>query len=109
MQKPLKITFRNMEPSEAVEAHVLRRMKELEKRFDRIVDCEVVIEAAARKRISGRAFKVHVNLHVPGQDIDLARLIGRGAAADNISLAVHEAFSAAARRLLDRKQQMAGH
>lgn len=100
MQHPAMITFRNMEPSPTVEAHIMRRIGDLEKRFERIVSCHVAIDAPPRRRMSGRDFKVQINVQVPDPDISSTNIVGTGTAADNISLAVHQAFSAAVRRLL---------
>lgn len=109
MQNPPKITFRNMEPSDAIEGHVMRRVDDVEKCFDRIIGCDVVIEAAQKRKLSGRTFKVQVALQIPGPDVVVTRLVTRSNAAENVNLAIHEAFSAATRRLLARKEQMAGH
>uniref|UniRef100_Q11G12 Sigma 54 modulation protein/ribosomal protein S30EA n=1 Tax=Chelativorans sp. (strain BNC1) TaxID=266779 RepID=Q11G12_CHESB len=109
MQSPPKVTFRNMERSDAIEGHVMRRVEEVEKCFDRVIGCDVVIEAAQKRKLSGRAFKVHVALQIPGPDVVVTRLVARSKAAENVNLAIHEAFSAATRRLLARKDQMTGH
>ncbi len=108
METQPKITFRNLEPSTAIEDHVNRRIAELEKRFDRIVGCDVVIEAE-KKKVSGRSFKVRVTVHVPGTEIEATRELGQSSAGDDVNLAVHQAFDAAARQLVERKEKLSGH
>jgi ribosomal subunit interface protein len=103
------ISFKNIAPSEAVESHVRRRLVDLEKRFARIVDCEVIIEAPQRRKQSGRQFKVHLKVGIPGPDIHVTRVVQQGAAAEDVNLAIHEAFDAAARLLIERKQKRTGH
>ena len=109
MQSEPRIAFRNIEPSEAVENHVRRRIGELEKVYPRIVGFEVVIEAPQRKKLAGRSFKVHVKVEVPGPNIDVTRSVDYGETSENVSLAVHEAFDAAGRLLLERKRETSGH
>lgn len=109
MQSPLAISFRNLEPSEAIEEHVRRRFAELEKLHSRIVDGEVVIEAPQKQKMTGRTFKVHVRIGIPGPDINATRQVGQSGAADDITLAINQAFEAAGRQLIERKREMAGH
>ncbi len=109
MQSEPRIAFRNIEPSAAIEDHVRRRIGELEKIFPRIIGCEVVIEAPQRKKPGGRTFKVHLKVEVPGPDIDVTRSVDYGEASENVALAVHEAFDAAGRLLLERKRETSGH
>ena len=109
MQSPLTITFRNLAPSEAVEEHVRRRFADLEKVYPRIVGGEVVVEAPQKRKVTGRAFKVHVRVEVPGPDINVTRQIGQSGAAEDVSLAINEAFETTGRLLLERKREMAGH
>lgn len=45
MQIPLQITFRNMDPSPAMEAIVREKAAKLDRFFERIVSCDVTIEA----------------------------------------------------------------
>ena len=49
MQLPLTITFRHMEPSEAVENVVRERAAKLEHFCDHITRCDVVIDAPHRR------------------------------------------------------------
>ena len=44
MQTPLQISFRHRETSDAVEARIRSRIEELERFFDRIIACRVVVE-----------------------------------------------------------------
>jgi hypothetical protein len=48
VQIPLRITFRDMEPSDAVEARVRERVDALELLHPRITGCHVVVEAHHR-------------------------------------------------------------
>jgi ribosome-associated translation inhibitor RaiA len=109
MQSEPIIRFRNVDRSEAVETQIRRRTDELEKRFDRIVGCEILVEAAQKRKISGQEFKVHLKVRIPGPDIDVSQSSDLAGSLENINLAVHRAFDTAARQLVERKRRMSGH
>jgi ribosome-associated translation inhibitor RaiA len=109
MQTPLTVTFRNLEPSEAVEGHVRRRFADLGRLHPRIVDGDVVIEAPQKRKVTGRTFKVHVRIGIPGPDINVTRESGQGNPAEDVNLAVNDAFETAGRLLVERKREAAGH
>lgn len=50
MRLPLQISFRNMESSPAIAAKVRERANRLERLFDRITACRVVIAAPHRNQ-----------------------------------------------------------
>lgn len=50
MRLPLQISFRNMESSPAIAAKVRERANRLERLFDRITACRVVIAASHRNQ-----------------------------------------------------------
>jgi ribosome-associated translation inhibitor RaiA len=62
MQLPLQITFRHMDSSDAVAARIHERSEELERFFDRIVSCRVVVECQHPRRQQGNLFRVRVDL-----------------------------------------------
>lgn len=109
MERPLNITFRNMDTSLAIESHIRERASELEKYHSRIVGCDVVIKAEKKKKVSGRNFEVQLTVRVPGPDIYVAREIGQGNASDDVNLAIHEAFDAARCLLKEQVRKMSGH
>lgn len=109
MQTPLTVTFRNIEPSEAIETHVRRRFEDLGRLHPRIVDGDVTIEAPQRRQVSGRPFKVHLRVGIPGPDINVTRESGTGTAAADINLAVNDAFETAGRLLVEKRREAAGY
>lgn len=102
------LSFHNIDHSPAVEDLVHRRIAMLEKRDDRITGCEVTLEAAQKARRHGRAFRVRLDLHLPGPDLSISREIAQGSAQDDLILAVNRAFTAAEKALKKRKKVMAG-
>ena len=54
MPIPLQISFRNMDPSPAVEARIRKKAEKLERFHDRIIGCTVVVEAPHRHHHKGK-------------------------------------------------------
>ncbi len=69
MQLPLQLTFRSMHHSDALAGHVQRRVEELERLFDRIISCHVVVELAGHHHRHGNRYRVSINLGLPGHEL----------------------------------------
>ncbi len=108
MQLPVQITFRNMKPSAAVEDAVRERVAGLEKWFDRIVSCRVMIESPHRHHQKGRHFRVRIDLGVPGRELVVGREPAARAAHADFQVALRDAFKAARRALQDHARRMRG-
>jgi len=111
MIQPLEIAFHNTRPVPDVETHIRQELAELEKYYNRIVSCRVDVEFPEHPR-RGSVSKVRLELNVPAQDaVTPARLRGVEISAHgterveveaehkNASVAAHEAFTVARRRL----------
>ena len=109
MQTEPIITWRNMPHSGAVDEIVHTRIKALEKFNSKIIGCEVVIDAPQKRGSSGRGIDVRIHLRLPGPDLDVARSVRQGEAADDVTLAVNKAFSALERQLKERSRVMDAH
>jgi len=99
MQVPLHISFRNMEPSAAVEAKVRERAAKLDRFFDRITSCRVVVEAPHQHHHQGKLFHVRIDLSVPGGELLVNRDPAKQHAHEDVYVAIRDAFDAARRRL----------
>lgn len=99
MQSPLQITFRNMDPSEAVEARVRSEAEKLDARYGRIMRCRVVVEAHHKHRHKGNLYHVRIDLTVPGGELVVSREPDRHHAHEDVYVAVRDAFNAASRQL----------
>lgn len=108
MQLPLQITFRNMESSPAVEAHIRERAEDLERFFGRIMACRVVVEASTRRQHKGKLYHLRVDLTVPGREIVVKRDPSEHHAHEDILVAVRDAFDAARRQLEDHARSSRG-
>ena len=132
MEIPLKIAFRNMEPSRAIEASVREKANKLESFYDRIMSCRVMVEAPHRHHHKGKAYQVRIDITVPGGELVINRAPKRlkttklppstriekdlsenhepskHAAHEDIYVAIRDAFNAAGRRLQDYARRQSG-
>jgi len=108
MQVPLQITFRHMDSSEAVAARIRERVAELERFFDRIVSCRVVVECRHPRHQQGNLFRVRVDLKVPGREIVVGRDPVAHHAYEDVYIALRDAFDASRRLLEDHIRERRG-
>lgn len=108
MQIPLQITFRDMPPSEAVEANVRERAQKLERFADNITSCRVVIEAPHKHQHKGQLFSIHIDITLPGHEIVVSRQPDNHHAHEDIYVAIRDAFDAARRQLENYNERYHG-
>ena len=101
MQIPVDITFKELAKSEALEARIHDWVEKLERIYDRIVRCEVMIETPHRHHRSGRQFHVRVRLTVPGGEIVVSQDPGPNGAHEDAYVALRDTFIAVRRQLED--------
>lgn len=97
MSIPVHITCRHLTAHPELEAAILTHVGHLERFFDRIVDCRVLIEQLHRRHTGGNAFRVVIELTVPQDRL----VIAHDVSTHGLSEALHDAFRAAGRRLQD--------
>jgi ribosomal subunit interface protein len=100
MQVPLQITFRHMDSSDAVAARIRERAEELERFFDRVMSCRVVVECRHPRHQQGNLFRIRVDLKVPGREIVVGRDPATHHAHEDIYVAIRDTFDTT-RRLLE--------
>lgn len=108
MQLPLQITFRNVPPSEAVEAKIRERAEKLERISDNIMACRVTVETPHKHHYKGSTYQVRIDLTVPGNEIVVSRDPGLNHAHEDVYVAVRDAFDAVRRQLEDYVRQQQG-
>jgi cold shock CspA family protein len=106
MQKPLQITFKDLERSDSLEALVRERAERLERFHPAIVGCRVVIEAPYRTAEGTRPpLGLTVEVEVPGRPLIVAKAAAeRHDAKGGQGTVVSRAFEAAQRQLQDSVQ-----
>jgi ribosomal subunit interface protein len=106
---PLHITFRGMSHSAALEAHVRRRAGKLDRYYDRITACHVVVELAHRHHRQGKRYRVSIDMAVPRGELAVAHTASDDRNFEDAHAAVDEAFDDATRRLEDYAQRLRGY
>ena len=132
MEIPVKITFRNMPPSKAIEANIKEKVDKLDSLYDGIMSCRVIVEAPHRHHHKGKAYQVRIDMTVPGDEIVINRAPKRLEAArsahpeelenglaeshepskhgahEDAYVAIRDAFNAAGRKLQDHARRKQG-
>lgn len=109
MQIPLQITFKNLDPSPAVEARIREKAKKLERFSDRISGCRVVVEAPHRRQHVNKLYQVYIDITVPPRgELIVNREHGRDHAHEDVYVAIRDAFDAAVRQLEEHAQRVRG-
>jgi ribosomal subunit interface protein len=101
MDLPLQITWRDIPPSEAVEADIREKAQKLEHFYDHIVSCHVVVEAPHAHHHKGKLYRVLIEIKVPGHAINVSRVPEQNHAHEDLYVTVRDAFDAARRQLQD--------
>jgi len=103
MRMPLQITFRNMPHSAAIEAKINEKSSKLERFYDRIMSCRVVVEESQRRHHQGKLYSVRVDITVPGKELAVSRQEH-----EDVYVAVRDAFGSAVRLLEEHGRQQRG-
>jgi ribosomal subunit interface protein len=106
MQIPVKVSFKDLPVSDAVEADVMRRAQRLEHFYDRITRCDVTIAEHHKHHHKGRLYSVQIDLSIPHHEIVINREHSESHAHEDVYVAIRDAFDAARRQLEDQVRQM---
>jgi len=132
MKSLLKITFRDMPSSKAIEDNIHEKANKLDSLYDDIMSCRVIVEAPHRHHHKGKAYVVRIDMTVPGGELVVNRepkrlLAARAAHVEELEktlvenhgpskhaahedayVAIRDAFNAAARKLQDYARRRRG-
>lgn len=98
MKLPLEITFRNVTRTDEIEERIRAKAAKLDKFFDKITGCRVVVEAPHKHHNKGNTYHVSIELSVPGDEIVVTRDPQTEEHTD-LGIALRDAFAAAQRQL----------
>jgi hypothetical protein len=102
MAFPIEITFRGMEPSDALEATIRACAAKLDHVEHRISACDVVVEVPHRHKRHGRHVRVRVVLSLPGHEIVVSRAWDRDDSDGDAHVTTRDVFDTARRLLIER-------
>ena len=94
MQIPLQITSRNFELTEAIETALHEQAEKLDRIYDQIVRCEVVLEAPHQRQTKGVIYNVRISITLPGGQIQVKKEFH-----EDLYVSINRAFDRAHRQL----------
>jgi len=100
MEIGLQITARDIEVTDAIRVDIEAKAEKLDKYYDRIMRCRVVLESPKRHQHDGKLYNVHIYLTVPGSELMVKRDLDK-----DLYVAIRDAFQAARRKLEDFASQ----
>ena len=103
MQLPLQVSLHGIASSEALQNAIREKAEKLERYYDHIVSCRVVLSLEGRHKRHGRQFTVHIDLKVPGGEIAVSHVHD-----EDLQVALRDAFDAARRKLEDYLREERG-
>ena len=109
MKLPIRISFRHLDRSDALEAYIRERAEELDQFYDQIMHCDVVVEEDHRHHAQGNLFHVRVDVTVPGKELVVRREPHSHHAHEDPFVAVRDAFDAMRRQLEDYARKRMQH
>lgn len=109
MQVPPEITFRNLEPSDAVKARIQEEVGKLEEIFDRVITCRVMVEVPHQRHRSGNHYHVRIELSVPTQELVVSRDPADRRTRENLNASITHAFEEMQRQLRDYAERLRGN
>ncbi len=109
MEVPPEITFRGLEKTEEIEAHILKRAAKLDEIHPGLISCRVAVEVDQEHQRSGSPYRVRIVARVPpGKELVVRRETGKGDIHERLPAAVTDAFEALERQLVKTKDKLQG-
>jgi ribosomal subunit interface protein len=105
MQSPLRLTFRHIDRSPALEARARELLIRLQRFDSHISQCHMTIEKSSGAHHSAAPYVVKIDFSLPGAQIHAENIARDGEQHSDAYTAVHAAFDNAKRQLLDLKRQ----
>jgi ribosomal subunit interface protein len=109
VESPLQLTFRSMAHSDALAERIQQRADKLERLYDRIVSCHVVVERAGHAHHDGERFRISINLGLPGHEIIAKNASSEDPGPEAAHKAADGAFDEAERQLEDWVKRQRDH
>jgi ribosomal subunit interface protein len=103
MRIPLQITARNFELPETFREDIRKRAENLDKYYDQIMKCRIMVEVPHHHRHEGALYNVRIDMTVPGAELVIKREPHK-----DINVAIRDAFDAARRKLEDFARRQRG-
>jgi len=89
----LQITIRSISDSPAIEYHIAKYFKKLNRIYSKLISCKVVIDVAQNHKHKGKLFSVGIDMIIPGKEL-ISRKQNQ-----NLYVAIRACFAAIAKLL----------
>ena len=100
MNAPVEVHFHGIQRSEAIEQRVREKVAKLEKHFERMTSCRVVLEATQRTALKPKVYCIKIEIGVPRQrPIVVCHERVGSHASEELTMALRDAFEAALRKV----------
>ena len=99
MPIPVRVTFKGLDASPALEERVREKAAHLERFAEQIVGCHVTIEAPHRHQRQGLLYQTRLDISVRGGRIEVSKDNPRNHTHEDPMISVRDAFAAAERQL----------
>jgi ribosomal subunit interface protein len=106
--QPVQIVFQNLDPSPAIEAAIRERAEKLDRFYDRIMNCRVVVEAPHKHHRQGTLYTVRVEVKVPDDTLLVTRDPAQDHAHEDVYVSIRDAFDAMRRQLEEYARKRRG-
>ena len=106
MESPPEISFRDVEPSDMHRDKIREEIDKLERYFDRITGCRVVVEQPHKSGEHGNQYRVGIRLGVPTKQLVVNRDPPERDDRQSLDTAITDAFQAMRRQLEQYVDQM---
>lgn len=106
MEVPPEISFRNVDVSERQRDTIDEEIAKLERYYDRIIRCRVVVEMPHRHSDQGNLYHVGIRLTVPTKELVVSRDPADEQSHRDLEVAIKDAFRAMRRQLEDHTREM---
>jgi|SRR5579885_637772 ribosomal subunit interface protein len=100
---PVQITIRDISISPALETHIRKRAEKLNRFYDRISSCRVVVELPQKHKHQGKLYNVRIDITVPGKELVVTRKCD-----EDVYVAIRDAFDAIVRQLEEHSRKRHG-
>lgn len=107
MDKPLEITFRNLDRSESLITAIRERFAHLERFYHHIIGMHIKVEMPHKHHRQGNHYDVTIEVVVPGQRLVVSHASDKRIRHEDPLATINDAFAAVTRKLEDyaRKQR----
>lgn len=106
MQVPLEISYRDIEKTEEIDTLIRQKADKLDKKFDNISSCRVMVERIQLHQRSGLPYRVRIDIKMPpGHELVVSRDPNKGNLHLDLGAEIRWAFETAERQIKELRER----